>query len=52
MSEKLKQDHYKVKPKEHVAPKTSLNGEDLDGAAAASSYISGRGAQFNTKTGF
>ena len=51
MSEKLKQDHYKVKPKNQNTPKVSPEGGDLEGAVA-SSYISGRGAQFNAKNRF
>ena len=44
----LKQDHYKVKPKEHSGFQVSPNGGYLEGA----SYIAGRGAQFNTKNRF
>jgi len=60
MSTQLKQDHFKVKPKDHSIVKTSTlsadstevspEGGDLEGAAA--SYLPGRGAQFNTKNKF
>ncbi|MEO6452556.1 MAG: PA0069 family radical SAM protein [Ginsengibacter sp.] len=49
MSTQLKQDHYKVKPKDHET-KVSLPGGDFEGAS--SPYIAGRGAQFNTKNRF
>ena len=49
MSEKLKQDHYKVVPKDHDSSQVSPNGGDLEGA---SQYLQGRGAQFNTKNKF
>lgn len=47
MSEKLKQDHYKVKPKQHTP---EIGGELSSGEAT--SYLQGRGAQFNTKNRF
>ena len=46
MSEKLKQDHYKIKPKDHDA-----NGENGE-VGKPGQYFSGRGAQFNTKSRF
>ena len=49
MSEKLKQDHYKVTPKDHEPSKVSPTGGDAEGA---SPYLQGRGAQFNTKNKF
>ncbi len=51
MSEKLKQDHFKVIPKNHEPPKVSppIRGGDLEGA---SQYLQGRGAQINTKNKF
>jgi len=49
MSEKLKQDHFKVAPKNHDSSKVSPNGGDLEGA---SQYLQGRGAQINTKNKF
>jgi len=54
MSEKLQQDHYKVKPKEIENQKASQIGEGIEGASAAlsSQYIAGRGAQFNYKNRF
>jgi hypothetical protein len=48
MSEKLQQDHYKIKPINHAEAKVSPLGKDLEGA----SYHAGRGAQFNTKNKF
>jgi DNA repair photolyase len=48
MSDKLQQDHYKVKPVNHDAAKVSPTGGDLEG----SPYHAGRGAQFNTKNRF
>jgi DNA repair photolyase len=47
MSEKLQQDHYKVKPKDHV-PENSGDISNGEGT----SYLQGRGAQFNTKNKF
>jgi DNA repair photolyase len=54
MSEKLKQDHYKIKPKEIELQKVPQIGEGIEGASAAlsSPYIAGRGAQFNYKNRF
>ena len=51
MSEKLKQDHFKVIPKNHEPSKVSppILGGDLEGA---SQYLQGRGAQINTKNKF
>jgi DNA repair photolyase len=49
MSEKLKQDHYKLAPKKHEIPKTPA-GDSNPGAAGE--YVAGRGAQFNTKNRF
>ncbi|MBS1609443.1 MAG: hypothetical protein JSS70_11930, partial [Bacteroidetes bacterium] len=44
MSEKLKQDHYKVAPKKHT------DGQTADGEIQKpDNYFAGRGAQFNTK---
>ena len=58
MSTQLQQDHFKVKPKDHSITKASTlssdstevspEGGDLEGA----SYLSGRGAQLNTKNKF
>src|SRR6476619_8043494 len=48
MSEKLKQDHFKVKPKNHEGSKASPEEGGLEGAQ----YFVGRGAQFNTKNRF
>lgn len=47
MSEKLQQDHFKVKPKEQIP---GGNGEYS--AGEGTSYLQGRGAQFNTKNKF
>lgn len=44
MAEKLRQDHYKVKPKE-----TKAEGEE---GQKDNTYLQGRGAQFNTKNRF
>lgn len=56
MSEKLQQDHYKVKPKNHDASKPSPEGafEQSEGRERSSGggYHAGRGAQFNTKNRF
>jgi DNA repair photolyase len=49
MSQKLKQDHYKVLPKDHDASTASSTGENLE---RPSQYLQGRGAQFNTKNKF
>ena len=51
MSEKLKQDHFKVIPKNQEASKVSpsVGGGDLEGV---SQYLQGRGAQINTKNRF
>jgi DNA repair photolyase len=52
---KLKQDHYKVKPKVHENNQpVSPQDEALEKPASTenSSYIHGRGAQFNTKNRF
>lgn len=51
----LKQDHYKVKPKEQEGARpTSPSDDDLETPASIhnSNYIHGRGAQFNTKNRF
>ena len=49
MSEKLQQDHFKVKPKDHnVLPDEPTGGESGSG----NSYLQGRGAQFNTSNKF
>src|SRR5436190_23474407 len=51
----LKQDHYKVKPKDHSNPgAVSPGNEDLEKPVSAenSNYLTGRGAQFNTKNRF
>ena len=47
MSEKLKQDHFKVTPK-------SMRPEITPGerSGKADQYLQGRGAQFNTKNNF
>ncbi|NOT52782.1 MAG: PA0069 family radical SAM protein [Chitinophagaceae bacterium] len=47
MSEKLQQDHFKVKPKDQVPEN---NGDISNGEGT--SYLQGRGAQFNTKNKF
>src|SRR5690242_21646597 len=47
MSEKLQQDHFKVKPKEHV-PENDPGINTGEGT----SYLQGRGAQINTKNRF
>ena len=54
MSEKLQQDHYKVKPKDISKHPMDINRVDSEGAVAALStpYIAGRGAQFNYKNKF
>jgi DNA repair photolyase len=49
MSEKLKQDHYKVTPK-RTEISTPLNNEEHE--AQEPQYLQGRGAQFNTKNRF
>lgn len=49
MSEKLQQDHYKVKPKDN-SPQNNGDGEITNGEGT--SYLQGRGAQFNTKNKF
>ncbi|HET6766352.1 MAG TPA: PA0069 family radical SAM protein [Chitinophagaceae bacterium] len=51
MDNQLKQDHYKVIPKNHELPKVSppTGGGALEGA---SQYLQGRGAQINTKNKF
>jgi hypothetical protein len=51
----LKQDHYKVKPKDHSNPgAVSPGNEDLEKPVSDenSNYLHGRGAQFNTKNRF
>ena len=51
MSEKLQQDHFKVAPKKHDDPNSSPpNGGG--GREGAEQYLTGRGAQFNTKNRF
>ena len=52
MSEKLKQDHFKVTPKKHQDPDSSLPGESREGTEKPEQYLAGRGAQFNTKNRF
>src|SRR6476659_2629949 len=57
MSEKLKQDHYKIKPKEQPHQSVSLPREKIPGEEQTlneivPSYLAGRGAQFNTKNKF
>jgi len=47
MSEKLQQDHFRVKPKNHLA---ESNNEILGGEGTP--YLQGRGAQINTKNRF
>lgn len=47
MSNQLKQDHYKVKPKNHDISNASPEGETKE-----DNYLHGRGAQFNTKNRF
>jgi DNA repair photolyase len=47
MSEKLQQDHFKVKPKSHELEGT-IDGE----VQKPEHYLGGRGAQFNTKNRF
>lgn len=47
MSNQLKQDHYKLKPKNHDASNASPEGEAKEG-----NYLHGRGAQINTKNRF
>ena len=49
MSDKLKQDHYKVAPQKHDGDKQPpADGEILK----SDNYLAGRGAQFNTKNRF
>ncbi len=48
MSNPLQQDHYKVRSKIYETAKVSPAGGDLEGAE----YLTGRGAQFNTKNRF
>jgi DNA repair photolyase len=48
MSEKLKQDHFKVSPKKHEVPDPA-SGESRE---KPEQYLQGRGAQFNTKNRF
>src|SRR5829696_2284979 len=49
MSEKLKQDHYKITPKK-TENNTPLNNDELE--SQVPQYLQGRGAQFNTKNRF
>ena len=49
MSEKLKQDHYKITPKK-TESNTTLNNDELE--SQVPQYLQGRGAQFNTKNRF
>lgn len=49
MSEKLQQDHFKVKPKDN-SPQNNADGDISNGEGT--SYLQGRGAQFNTKNKF
>jgi DNA repair photolyase len=50
MSEKLKQDHFKMKPKNHDSDKASP--ADGRGGLEGPQYLAGRGAQINTKNRF
>jgi DNA repair photolyase len=49
MSEKLKQDHFKVTPKKHQDPQAP---PDENKTEKPEQYLAGRGAQFNTKNRF
>ena len=51
MSEKLKQDHFKVMPKKMDDSKNTSDGNEEE-QEAKRAYITGRGAQFNTKNRF
>src|ERR1044071_1619237 len=54
MSDKLKQDHYKVSPRKHEN-QSSPDGGGAEGTGAETNpdqYLHGRGAQFNTKNRF
>jgi len=50
MSEKLKQDHFKVTPRKHADPNALPENEKS--SEGAGQYLQGRGAQFNTKNKF
>ncbi len=50
MSEKLKQDHFKVTPRKHADPNALPDNEKS--SEGAGQYLQGRGAQFNTKNKF
>ncbi|WP_256849205.1 hypothetical protein, partial [Pantoea sp. Ft+CA_17] len=54
MSEKLKQDHYKVAPKKKGSSEASPSngGGDPIAIGLEGAYLAGRGAQFNTKNRF
>ncbi len=49
MSDKLKQDHYKVAPKRHDLNNESSTNDEVQ---KQDNYFAGRGAQFNTKNRF
>src|SRR6185436_10804202 len=51
MSEKLQQDHFKVVPKKHEAPETVSPTQESE-QQKPDPYLSGRGAQINTKNKF
>jgi DNA repair photolyase len=51
MSQKLKQDHYRVIPRKPDDPEPSPSG-DGEGQEKPADYLQGRGAQFNTKNRF
>jgi DNA repair photolyase len=51
MSEKLKQDHFKVMPQKMDDSKNTSDGNEEE-QEAKRTYITGRGAQFNTKNRF
>ncbi len=52
MSNQLQQDHFKVKSKAQDISKDSSPVGGGDSEEAAPTYLSGRGAQFNTKNKF
>jgi DNA repair photolyase len=54
MSEKLKQDHFKVTPKKHISPSGEEQERDKESGEQEKDdqYLNGRGAQFNTKNRF
>jgi hypothetical protein len=51
MSEKLQQDHFKVMPQKHESSDLSSPSGELN-QQKPDQYLSGRGAQFNTKNKF